>query len=273
MLGETGRVAVMGILNVTPDSFSDGGLYADPDIAVLRGLELWRQGADLVDVGGESTRPGAESVDAAEELRRVEPVVARLVEEGVAVSIDTGKASVARVALEAGALVVNDVTGLSDPEMIATVSERGSSLVIMHMPGDPRTMHLSADYGDVVGEVRGFLLLRARSAVAAGVAPERICIDPGIGFGKNLDHNLQILARLEEITSCGFPVMVGTSRKSFLGRLLDLPEPEERDLATAVTVALAAERGTAVVRVHDVPAARQAAALVFAMVPHGEDGG
>ena len=171
MLGETGRVAVMGILNVTPDSFSDGGLYADPDIAVLRGLELWRQGADLVDVGGESTRPGAESVDAAEELRRVEPVVARLVEEGVAVSIDTGKASVARVALEAGALVVNDVTGLSDPEMIATVSERGSSLVIMHMPGDPRTMHLSADYGDVVGEVRGFLLLRARSAVAAGVDP------------------------------------------------------------------------------------------------------
>jgi dihydropteroate synthase len=263
----------MGILNVTPDSFSDGGRYADPDAAVRRGLELWRQGADLVDVGGESTRPGADPVDAVEELRRVEPVVAQLAAAGVVVSIDTGKASVARGALEAGALAVNDVTGLSDPDMVATVCEAGSSLVVMHMPGDPRTMHLAADYADVVREVRQHLMSRARAAIAAGVEPERICIDPGIGFGKTLDHNLELLARLGEIASCGFPVMVGTSRKSFLGRLLDLPDPQERDLATAITVALAAERGAAVVRVHDVPSARQAAALVFAMVPHGEDSG
>ncbi len=273
MLGDAGRVAVMGILNVTPDSFSDGGRYADPDSAVRRGLELWRQGADLVDVGGESTRPGADPVDPAEELRRVEPVVARLAEAGVAVSIDTGKASVAGAALDAGALAVNDVTGLSDPDMAATVAESGSSLVVMHMPGDPRTMHLAANYTDVVGEVRRHLLTRANAAMAAGVDAERICIDPGIGFGKTGDHNLELLARLGELASCGFPVMVGTSRKSFLGRLLDLPDPEGRDVATAVTVALAAERGAALVRVHDVPSARQAAALVFAMVPHGEDGG
>lgn len=265
-------MAVMGILNVTPDSFSDGGRYADPDSAVQRGLQLWDQGADLVDVGGESTRPGANPVEADEEQRRVEPVVARLSALGVRVSIDTGKASVAGAALEAGAVAVNDVTGLSDPHMAATVAESGSSLVVMHMPGDPRTMHLAASYADVVGEVRDHLVARASDAVATGVDPDRVCIDPGIGFGKTVDHNLELLARLGELASCGFPVMVGTSRKSFLGRLLDIPDPADRDLATAITVALAAERGAAVVRVHDVPAARQAAALVFAIVPHGEDG-
>jgi dihydropteroate synthase len=216
------RVAIMGILNVTPDSFSDGGLYFDPNAAIEHGRRLWLDGADIIDVGGESTRPGASEIDAAEECRRVIPVVAALAQEGIPVSIDTRKSIVAREALEAGAIIVNDVSALRDPAMIGVCADAKSTVCLMHMRGDPATMQQDVRYEDVVSEVRDFLVQAADRAMAAGIARDRIWLDPGFGFGKLVEHNVALLGRLGEFVRLGFPVLVGLSRKSFLGRLAAL---------------------------------------------------
>jgi dihydropteroate synthase len=265
----------MGVLNVTPDSFSDGGRYVDPAAAVERGHELVAAGADLLDVGGESTRPGAEAVDADEELQRVVPVVERLAAEaGVPVSVDTTKADVARAALDAGAAIVNDVSaGRFDPALLDVVAERDAGLVLMHMLGEPRTMQDAPRYDDVVGEVGDFLAERVDAARAAGVDGGALCVDPGIGFGKTAEHNLTLLAHLRELVErSAVPFLVGTSRKRFLGALLrDVagfegePPPEDRDDATLATVVLALDAGARVVRVHEPQPAARAVALLDVM--------
>jgi dihydropteroate synthase len=253
---------VMGVLNVTPDSFSDGGRFLRPAAAIARGAELAGEGADIVDVGGESTRPGAAPVAAAEELRRVLPVVEGLAELDldVQISIDTSKAPVAAAAIAAGASLVNDVTALrGDPEMAAVVAESGCGCALMHMLGEPRTMQLEPSYEDVVGEVAAFLAERVEIAVAAGIDRERLIVDPGIGFGKTVEHNLALLAGLGAIAAVGRPVLVGTSRKSFLGRIAaaatgreEPPDAGERLAGTIATNVLALERGASIFRVHDV---------------------
>jgi dihydropteroate synthase len=257
----------MGIVNVTPDSFSDGGRFLDADAAVAHGIDLARQGADVLDVGGESTRPGASPVPADEELRRVVPVVERLsAATSVPVSIDTTKALVARAALDAGATVVNDVSaGRVDPEILSVTAAAGAGYVAMHMQGEPRTMQAHPHYDDVVGEVGDFLAGRIDAVRAAGVADGAIAADPGIGFGKTVEHNLRLLACLPALAErVRVPVMVGTSRKTFVGKLLaragaasgDLPV-DEREEGTLATVVWAVERGASIVRVHDaLPAAR-----------------
>ena len=248
------RVHIMGIVNVTPDSFSDGGLFLDRDAAIDHGLRLAEDGADILDVGGESTRPGAEPVPPDEEIDRVVPVVEALAAKSdVPVSVDTSKASVARRAFDAGAQIVNDVSaGRFDPELLPLAAERTAPVVLMHMLGDPRTMQRDPRYSDVVGEIASFLEERADTAVAAGVARERIVVDPGFGFGKTRAHNLVLLRRLRELRCLGFPILAGTSRKSFIGATLgDLPV-EERLEGTAATVALSVANGASLVRVHDV---------------------
>ncbi len=262
-LTDPGRCLVMGVVNVTPDSFSDGGQWFEPGAAIAHGLELVAQGADLVDVGGESTRPGAPRVSQDEELRRIGPVVTELVRSGVPVSIDTMRAPVAEFALAAGAILVNDVSGgLADPQMPRLVAAAGASYVVMHWRGHSRDMDARAQYGDVVGDVRDELARRVGEVVAAGVPPERIVIDPGLGFGKRPEHNWPLLARLADVAVLGgrtFPVLVGASRKRFLGRLLAGPDGEPRpfegsDQATVAISALAAAAGAWCVRVHQVPA-------------------
>jgi len=246
---------VMGVLNVTPDSFSDGGRYLENDAAVRHGLELIEEGAAILDVGGESTRPGAEPVGADEERRRVVGVIEGLAGRGgaVQISIDTSKASVAAAALDAGATLVNDVSALrGDPAMAELVAERGVECCLMHMLGEPRTMQVDPHYDDVVSDVKAFLEERMAAAIRAGVAEDRILLDPGIGFGKTLEHNLELLARLSEIVALGRPVVIGTSRKSFLGRLTGREDPGERVAGTIATNVLAYERGARVFRVHDV---------------------
>lgn len=264
----------MGVVNVTPDSFSDGGLFLDADAAIAHARELVGEGADIVDVGGESTRPGAEPVSAEEELRRVLPVVEGVVAASAdaQVSIDTSKAPVARACLHAGATLVNDVTALrADPDMAALVAASGAECCLMHMRGEPRTMQADPRYGDVVDDVRAFLEERMAYAVARGVREERIMLDPGIGFGKTVAHNLTLLRRLDELTSLGRPLVVGTSRKSFIGRLLadaaGHTEPvaaAERLPGTIATNVLAYERGASVFRVHDVAPVRAALAVAAA---------
>jgi dihydropteroate synthase len=252
---------VMGVVNVTPDSFSDGGLFLDTERAIEHGRELAAEGADILDVGGESTRPGAEAVSAGEELERVGPVVAALAGgggPGAAVSIDTSKAEVAAAALDAGAKIVNDVTALrADAELAALCAERGSDLILMHMQGEPRTMQEDPTYHDVVDEVRAFLAERIEVAVAAGIAEERIWVDPGIGFGKTVEHNLELLRRLGELRELGRPVVIGTSRKRFLGALTGR-EVGERIGGTVASNVLALAGGAEVFRVHDVRAVREA---------------
>ncbi|MBI4730119.1 MAG: dihydropteroate synthase [Acidobacteria bacterium] len=265
------RAHVMGIVNVTPDSFSDGGRFGSPAAAVEHGLALAEEGADILDVGGESTRPGADRVDAAEEIRRVIPVVEGLAAKTpVPVSIDTTKAAVARAALDAGARILNDVSaGRFDSEILPLAAERGAPVVLMHMKGEPRTMQRDPVYADVVGEVAAFLDERAAAARAAGVAEDRILLDPGFGFGKTREHNLVLLARLRELRCLGYPVVAGTSRKSFIGATLgDLPVAERLE-GTAATVALAVAAGAAVVRVHDVLAMARVASMVEAVVGAG----
>ncbi len=266
VLSTADRTLIMGVVNVTPDSFSDGGLFLGPDRAVAHGRRLFADGADLVDVGGESSRPGAEAVSAAEEIRRVVPVIAGLVDAGVPVSVDTSKPEVASVALAEGAVVVNDITAFSHPDMAPLVGAAGCGVVLMHMQGTPQVMQDKPTYKDVVVEVRDYLLERAALVEQAGVERSSICVDPGIGFGKTQRHNLQLLARLDVLVATGYPVLVGTSRKSFLGRILDQPDPAQRDLATAATVAIAATRGAAVVRVHNVEMTRQALLVADAIV-------
>ncbi len=247
------RTHVMGILNVTPDSFSDGGRYAGVDAAVARGVDMAAGGADVIDVGGESTRPGAEPVAAAEELHRVIPVIEALAREvQVPISIDTAKAAVAVAAIQAGAVIVNDVTALrGDPRMAATVAGSGAGLVLMHMLGEPRTMQKNPRYGDVVAEVGAALAAWAKGAEVAGVERDHIVIDPGIGFGKTLEHNLLLMKHLPALAALGYPVLVGPSRKSFIHAALGLPMSERLE-ATAAAVAWSVAQGANLVRVHDV---------------------
>jgi dihydropteroate synthase len=249
----------MGVLNVTPDSFSDGGLYLDHDAALAHGTQLMADGADLIDVGGESTRPGAEPVGAEEEVRRVIPVIERLAASvSVPLSVDTTKAQVARAALAAGASFVNDVSALRlDPAMAAVVAESGADLCLMHMLGEPRTMQDDPRYDDVVSEVKAFLEERLAFAVGEGISEERIWLDPGIGFGKTREHNLELLRRLGEIVAIGRPLVVGASRKRFIGALTGRPEAERLPGSLAAAV-LAFERGASMLRVHDVRETRDA---------------
>jgi len=269
----------MGVLNVTPDSFSDGGHHDTVEAAVAHGLLMAATGADWVDVGGESTRPGAHRVDPDEELRRVLPVVAELARLEVAVSIDTARASVATAALAAGAGMVNDVSGgLADPAMARVVAEAGVPWVLMHRRGDSRDMYAEATYDDVVTDVRQELCRRVDAALAAGVAAERIVVDPGLGFAKQPEHDLAVLAGLDRIIELGFPVLVGASRKRFLGALLAAPDgqprpPDQRDRATLATSVLAARAGAWGVRVHDVAGSADAVrvvAAVSAAAPRGQ---
>ncbi len=246
---------LMGIVNVTPDSFSDGGRYLDAGAAIGHGQELEREGASILDVGGESTRPGAEPVPAAAELNRVMPVIEGLVDARTRarISIDTSKAQVAAAALEAGATMVNDVTALrAAPEIAELVARHGAGLCLMHMLGTPRTMQRHPRYDDVVADVKRFLEERLRFAIDHGVAEERILLDPGIGFGKTTEHNLELLRRLPELVAIGRPVLIGTSRKGFLGALTGRTDPSDRLAATVATNVLAYERGARVFRVHDV---------------------
>jgi dihydropteroate synthase len=247
------RPSVMGVVNVTPDSFFDGGVNEAAEDAVAAGRRMVEEGAAIVDVGGESTRPGSEGVTAQEELSRVVPVLEALGRH-VPVSIDTAKAQVARRALELGAEMVNDVTALrGDPEMAAVVAESRAYVCLMHMQGEPRTMQVAPHYDDVVSDVAAFLEERLRAAAAAGIAEERICLDPGIGFGKTVEQNFELVRRLDELTALGRPILVGFSRKSSLGRVLGDPEAKTGPLSASLAAAIMAyERGAAILRVHDV---------------------
>jgi dihydropteroate synthase len=264
----------MGIVNVTPDSFSDGGAFLQADAAIAHGLELAGEGAEILDIGGESTRPGADPVSVEEELRRVVPVIEGLAAAGTnaQISIDTSKAAVAAAALWAGASLVNDVSAFrADPEIAAVVADSGAECCLMHMLGEPRTMQRDPRYGDVVDEVRAFLEERVRFAVGEGVREERIMLDPGIGFGKTVTHNLELLRRLDELAALGRPLLIGTSRKSFLGRIAadaaGKAEPldaQHRLAGTIATNVLALERGASVFRVHDVAPVSEALAVAAA---------
>ncbi|MEU5847235.1 dihydropteroate synthase [Saccharopolyspora shandongensis] len=279
LLPQPQRCAVMGVLNVTPDSFSDGGRYLDRAAAVEHGIEMHRLGADIIDVGGESTRPGSQRVDAATEIERVLPVVRELVAAGVPVSVDTTRAKVAAVTAEAGAAVINDVSGgLADPEMAHVVADAGLPWVLMHWRGHSKDMNSLAVYEDVVAEVRAELLRQVDVALAAGVAEGAIVLDPGLGFAKTGAHDWQLLQRLDVFVELGFPVLVGASRKRFLGRLLADADgkprpPAGRETATAVVSALAADRGAWGVRVHDVLQSLDAVAVTAAWRSGGELGG
>jgi dihydropteroate synthase len=257
---------VMGILNVTPDSFSDGGRHLDPEAAVARALELAAQGADLLDVGGESTRPGAAPVTVEEEIRRVVPVLERLRDRGypLPISVDTSKPEVALAALRAGAALVNDVRGLADPRLAAVVAEAGAPVVLMHMRGTPADMQSRAVYGDVVAEVAQELVQALERAAAAGVPAERTLLDPGLGFAKTAEHSLTLMKRLRELRVLGRPLLVGPSRKSFIGKVAGAPV-EDRLPGTLAAVAACVLAGAEFLRVHDVAPARQAALLAAAV--------
>lgn len=246
------RTLVMGILNITPDSFADGGRYASPQDAIATGRRMVEEGAAILDVGGESTRPGADEVSEDQEIGRVLPVIEGLIDVGVPISIDTRKAGVARSALAAGASIVNDVSGARDPEMLEVVAGSGAGLVLMHMRGEPRDMQERPEYHDVVAEVHSYLGERVEAAIFAGIDPDRIAVDPGIGFGKTLDHNLALLRNLAAFSDLRCPIVVGPSRKSFIGTILDGAPVEERLEGTAGAVAWVAAVGAHVVRVHDV---------------------
>ncbi|MBB5153959.1 dihydropteroate synthase [Saccharopolyspora phatthalungensis] len=273
------RCSVMGVLNVTPDSFSDGGRYLDRAAAVAHGIEMHRLGADIIDVGGESTRPGSERVDPATEIERVLPVVRELVAAGVPVSVDTTRAKVAAATAEAGAMMINDVSGgLADPDMVHVAADAGIPWVLMHWRGHSKDMNSLAMYEDVVAEVREELLRQVGVALSAGVAEDAIVLDPGLGFAKSGAHDWQLLQRLDVFVDLGFPVLVGASRKRFLGRLLADAEgkprpPAGRETATAVVSALAADRGAWGVRVHDVRQSLDAVAVTAAWRSGGEFGG
>ena len=256
------RTLVMGILNVTPDSFSDGGSLADANAAVEHGLAMREAGADIVDVGGESTRPGSDPVSAEEELRRVIPVVARLTDQGITVSIDTVKSVVAHAAIEAGAAIINDVSGLRSEQMVEVAAESGVGVVIMHMLGQPKDMQEAPAYVDVVEDVKAFLLDSAASVQADGVLADRISIDPGIGFGKTVAHNLELLGATPHFAQLGYPLVMGISRKRFLGTLSGIVSPSDRDVVSAVLGAHLAATVCGVLRVHNVEATRLALSVI-----------
>lgn len=263
----TDRPLVMGILNVTPDSFSDGGLWLEPGRATDHACEMLAAGADLIDVGGESTRPGAAAVAAPEQIRRTQPVIERILaaSPGALISIDTSSAAVARAGIDAGVRMVNDVSALrGDPQMAEVVAGAGAFVVLMHMQGVPRTMQSEPCYRNVVEEVAAFLCERRAFALQHGIAEQHIVVDPGIGFGKKLEHNLRLLACLERFTAIG-PVLLGTSRKSFIGQVLGISEPRDRGIGTEVTHVLAMLAGVRILRVHDVAAVRQTIEMVAAI--------
>ncbi|MEW5766165.1 MAG: dihydropteroate synthase [bacterium] len=260
------RTLIMGILNITPDSFSDGGEFFDYDRAISRAHRLVEEGADIIDIGGESSRPGSLPITPSEELDRIMPVLRRLVREiDLPVSVDTYKPEVARAAIEAGASMINDITGLRDPAMVEVVAGSNCGVVIMHMAGSPRDMQINPSYRDLLGEVSDFLRQAVSRAVEAGVEPQRIVIDPGIGFGKTVEHNLEILRRLGEFKSLGQPILVGPSRKSLIGHVLNLPV-EERLEGTAATVTAAILHGADIVRVHDVKQMKRVAKMADAIL-------
>jgi dihydropteroate synthase len=255
----------MGILNVTPDSFSDGGVHEDPVDAVATGQRMWQQGASIVDVGGESTRPGAAGLASGAELSRVRPVIQRLAAEGRPVSVDTRTPEVASACVEAGAAIINDVSGFRDPAMVEVAASCDAGLVVMHMLGDPVTMQMAPHYDDVVREVGGYLLAQAAVLEAAGVARERIVLDPGIGFGKTLAHNLALLGALPLLAEYGYPLLVGASRKRFIGELTGEAEPRERVGGSVAVAVEAVRQGASIVRVHDVAESAQALRVCVAL--------
>ena len=264
------RPALMGILNVTPDSFSDGGVHFEARAAIDSGLRMIDEGADILDVGGESTRPGSEGVSAEEELRRVLPVVEQLSRRGAIVSIDTAKSEVARKCLQAGAQIVNDVTAFGDSRMAKVCAESNCTVCLMHMKGTPRTMQIDPQYDNVVQEVRDFLLARAAAAEQAGINKEHIWIDPGIGFGKAVAHNLELLRNLDKFVATGYAVLVGTSRKSFIGKVLgcegEVLAANERLEGTLATQMWAQIKGAKIIRSHDVLAARRTIDMLAALL-------
>lgn len=256
----------MGIVNATPDSFSDGGEHDDPASAVAWGEKLRLDGADILDVGGESTRPGVGELPAGEELARVRPVVRRLAAENLPVSIDTRHADVAAACVDAGACIINDVSGFRDDAMVDVAAGCDAGLVVMHMLGNPGSMQRDPHYDDVVAEVGGYLLAQAAILEAAGVARERIAIDPGIGFGKTVEHNLELLRRLPELVELGYPVLVGASRKSFIGAVAGVETPAERVSGSLAVAMWSAERGADIIRVHDVAETVQTLAVAEALL-------
>lgn len=270
VLSTEDHTLIMGVVNVTPDSFSDGGRYSATAAAIEHGLQLWNDGADIVDVGGESTRPGAQPIAADEELKRVVPVVAGLVDAGVVVSVDTMKVEVAGAAIAAGAHIVNDITALADPNMAELCAAEAVGVVLMHMQRDPQTMQINPRYQDLLAEVSNYLKTRATGARRSGIKASSICIDPGIGFGKTHAHNLELLNHIDRFAALGHPLLIGTSRKGFLGTILLEAGLDtvaaQRDPATTATVALAIAGGAAVVRVHNVGHAFQAARVADAIV-------
>jgi dihydropteroate synthase len=260
---------VVGILNVTPDSFSDGGDFLDPEAAAVYAATILDEGAGIIDVGGESTRPGSDPVSQEEEVRRVVPVIERILASRpeAVISVDTYRSKTAAAALGAGARIVNDVTALrGDPCMASVVADARCPVILMHMQGEPKTMQMEPHYEDVVGEVKAFLGSKAEHAIAAGVSQENIIVDPGIGFGKNLNHNLALLRNLEVIVDLGFPVLVGASRKMFIGKITGAEDAGERVFGTVATTVLAYEKGVTLLRVHDVRANREALAVADAVL-------
>jgi dihydropteroate synthase len=258
------RTLVMGVVNVTPDSFSDGGRYAEPGAAIAHGRRLLAEGADLLDVGGESTRPGSASVPAGEQWRRIGPVIETLARDGALVSVDTAIAGVAERALSAGARIVNDVTALGDPEMAGVVAEAGAGLVLMHMRGTPADMQRDPRYDDAPGEVAAFLAARLEAALAAGIAREATALDPGVGFGKARHHSMELIARVDALQALGRPVLIGVSRKSFIGQILDLPV-DQRLEGSLAAAAIAVFQGARIVRTHDVAATVRAVRIADAL--------
>lgn len=257
------KTLIMGILNATPDSFSDGGRFQTLEKAVARGLEMVKEGADIIDIGGESTRPGAQPVSVEEEIRRTTPIIAELKRQPrCLISIDTQKAEVARAAIAAGADIVNDISALTDPDMVNVAAETGTGLVLMHMQGTPQTMQQNPRYDDVVSNVWNFLEERMEFAVERGVAPEQICLDHGIGFGKTDEHNLALLSAIPMFGTSGRPVLIGASRKSFIGRMTGQEQPEKRLAGSLAVAAFAILRGARILRVHDVKESCDAARLV-----------
>jgi dihydropteroate synthase len=269
ILTEDSGPVVVGILNVTPDSFSDGGDFLDPEAAARHAVAMLDDGAGILDLGGESTRPGSDPVSQEEELRRVIPVIERILSArpDAVISVDTYRADTARAAIDAGARLINDVTALQgDPHMASVVEEAACPVILMHMQGKPKTMQNEPHYEDVVREVKDFLARRAEYAISFGVRPENVILDPGIGFGKNLEHNLALLRNLDAVADLGFPVLVGASRKRFIGEISGIQEARERVFGTVATTVLAYERGASYFRVHDVRANREALAVAEAVL-------
>jgi len=269
ILTEGSGPVVVGILNVTPDSFSDGGDFLDPEAAAEHAAAMLDEGAGILDLGGESTRPGSDRVSQEEEIRRVVPVIQRILaaRPEAVISVDTYRADTATAALEAGARLINDVTALrGDPSMTSVVKEAACPVILMHMQGEPKTMQDEPHYEDVVREVRDFLARRAELAISAGVRPENVILDPGIGFGKNLEHNLTLLRNLDAVVDLGFPVLIGASRKRFIGEITGVRVARERFFGTLATTVLAYERGVTYFRVHDVRANREALAVAEAVL-------